>query len=75
MSLARGILAGQCRTPLFRGFSTSARRALATPVPENAPGTAPQAKPPHIKEFKIYRWVRAWALLLQDGPVLIFSVL
>lgn len=56
MSLARGLLASQYRPGLSRGFATSARRALATPVPEKAPGTAQRAKPPHIKEFKIYRW-------------------
>lgn len=33
----------------MRSFSTSTRRALATPV---------GAKPPHMKKFQIYRWVR-----------------
>ncbi|CAG7848949.1 Succinate dehydrogenase [ubiquinone] iron-sulfur subunit, mitochondrial; AltName: Full=Iron-sulfur subunit of complex II; Short=Ip; Flags: Precursor [Serendipita indica DSM 11827] len=58
MSFATGIVARQCRRSalgLPRAISSSAKASLAQPVPPEQP-PSPQAKPPLIKEFKIYRW-------------------
>ncbi|CAG8526897.1 5029_t:CDS:10 [Acaulospora colombiana] len=55
MSLVRSLATRQCRTGFARTISNSAKVSLAQPMPTEPPET-PKAKPPLMKEFKIYRW-------------------
>lgn len=56
MSLATRIVTRQCTPKLGRAIASSAKTSFAQPVPTEQPA-APKAKPPLMKEFKIYRWV------------------
>jgi len=55
MSFATRIVTRHSTSQFTRAIASSARTSYASPMPKEQPAS-PQAKPPLVKEFKIYRW-------------------